>query len=673
MTRPPLLGAKALDTNPEGDPSQSPTLTAAATQMGVILGTAAYMSPEQARGKPVDKRTDIWAFGCVLYEMLTGERPFAGEDVSLTLSAVLQREPDWTMFPHESPALAMCLHRCLEKDPRQRMRDIGDARLALGGAFETATVATGPPAFVLSIWQHPGAVFGMVAIAALMTGLTVWAVMRPDDAPVDPIRLLLPPNEVPVNFFGASRDLTISGDGSVVVYKGSSPDAGEPQLYRHPLAELTGTALRDDTGGVGPFVSPDGEWVGFVRANTNTTLLKTSAFGGPPVTLAESPSRIRGAGWWGDQIVFGTSDHGLFRVADTGGTPEALTTLDTERGETSHAWPSVIPDREAVLFVISTGVPLRTGQLAALDLNTGGVSRLGLAGVSPHYVGTGHLVYSSEEGALRVVRFDPESFETTGTPVTVIENIVVKESGAADFSISDNGRLVYAVGPSGGGPRNTLVWLDRGGTPAPLDVPVRGYSQPRVSPDGTQIAVDIRGEDDDIWLVDAAGGPLTRLTFENSVDHYPRWTPDGERIVYSSQRDGMDGLYSKPADGTGTAQPVKMGDTHYRANAVAPAGTAVVATTNVPGRQQDVVMVALAGDSATEAVLTTEFDERNATLSPDGRWVAVESNASGRREVFVRPFPEAETGQWQISTAGGRARRSGLATETSSSIGRAPG
>ena len=436
--------AKALDTTPQGDPDQSPTLTAAATQMGVILGTAAYMSPEQAKGRPVDRRADVWAFGAVLYEMLTGKRAFAGDDVSDTLAAVLRAEVNLDDLPEESSArLRPVLDACLQRDPKQRIHDVADVRLAMEGAFETPVLAPAEPtvATPLQSWQRPVVAFGIVAIAILVIGFAIWSLIRP--GPSDLMRFtIVPPNAAPLTFGPYLRDLAISTDGTQIVYTGGS--GADNQLIVRTFGQLDGAPLRGGEGGEGVFMSPNGEWVGFVASQNGTTLQKVSILGGPPVTLIESNYFINGASWGhDDQIIFGTTTGGLRRVSGAGGESESLTTLDAEKGETNHSWPFIIPGREAVVFVISAGSRLTTGQLAVLDLDTGEVTGLGLAGVSPHYVSTGHLVYATEDGFLRAVGFDATSLDIIGVPVPLIERVVVKDTGAANFGISDNGRLVY--------------------------------------------------------------------------------------------------------------------------------------------------------------------------------------------------------------------------------------
>ena len=472
--------AKALDPSPTGDPSQSPTLTAAATQMGVIMGTAAYMSPEQAHGKPVDKRADIWSFGVVLYEMLVGTRAFEGDDISLTLADVMRAEPAWERLPDGlSPAVDTYLKRCLAKDPRQRMRDIGDVRLAMDGAFEESVGRSPQPATApqMQFWQRP--LPATIAAVTLVVGssLAVWSLTRSEVITPDLMRFaIVPPEIAPLTAATNIQNLVISPDGTQVVYIGPAPDGAGSQLNLRSLDQLVGAPLRGGEGGVAPFFSPDGEWVGFVDAETRTILQKVSIFGGVPVTLAELPSPIRGASWGtDDQIVFGRQGlFPLFRVSGGGGDPEALILMDGEGEGTNQTWPFIIPNRKAVVFVHGTGAPSTTGQLAVLDLESGDVSSLGLAGVSPRYISTGHLVYATGDGTVRAVPFDATTLMTTGSPVTLFDGVMVTVSGAADFSISDNGRLVYALSTTGG--RSSLVWVDRAGAEERIEIP-RGTTE----------------------------------------------------------------------------------------------------------------------------------------------------------------------------------------------------
>ena len=638
--------AKALDPIPDGDPSQSPTLTAAATQMGVIMGTAAYMSPEQARGLPVDKRADVWAFGVVLYEMLTGKRPFQGEDVSLTLASVMKSDLNVKTLPPDVPAtVRTVLRRCLEKDPKERIRDIGDVSLAMKGAFETTGGAAVEAATTLQLWQRPIPAAIVASVLVAITGLAVWAVTRPEVVREDPVQFtIIPPAGTNFGFAGRSNDLTITRDGAQIVYHGRGGTA-PGQLYLRPLNQLVGAPLRGGQG-ASPFVSPDGAWIGSL--SSPRTLQKVSILGGVPMplTLTPSPDEISGASWGDGQIVFGTAGAGLFRVSADGGEPEVLTTLDTEQGDANHTWPFIMPGDEFVVFVIGTGPPLTTGQLAVLDLDTRAVTRLGLAGVSPHYVSTGHLVYADQDGSLRAVPFDTASLEVTGNPVSVVDSVIVKGGGAADFAISDNGRLVYAAGSGVGGTQQIFVKVNRIGQEEPLAAEPKNYREFTLSPGGSRVAARVaEGLQDDVWVYDIARNIPSRLTFGETETFFPTWNHDGTRLAFGPP------LSWRLANGT-LGVEVLAEDGRLVPQAFSPDSALLVFEDRTIGN--DIGMLTLDEDRSPTLLLESEFTERNASLSPDGRWIAYESNRSGVTEVVVRPFPDVDTGRWVVSSGFGR-------------------
>ena len=459
--------AKAMDRTPQGDPSESPTLTASATAMGVIMGTAAYMSPEQARGRPVDKRSDIWAFGAVLYEMLSGRRPFEGRDVSETLGAVLRLDPDWDMLPDETPPrLSTLLRRCLEKESQERVRDIGDVRLAMTGGFET-TVNSPSDSVVatpLQVWQRPISVVFLTTVSVVAIGLAVWALLStPRSEPPELMRFTIaPPDIAPLGFEGTRSNLVISSDGTYVVYASMAAGDSVPQLTLRSFDQLVGVPIQGGLGGHAPFLSPNGEWVGFIPLSSHSTLQRVARSGGTPEKVTESPSDIWGVSWGeDDQIIFGAST-GLYRVPAGGGEPVELSTPDRERGESFHLWPTIIPGRQAVVFAISTSNVLVSGELAVLELDTLAVRKLGVPGTRPRYLSTGHLVFAASDGSVRAIPFDVTSLRVTGNAVSVVDSAHTYYSGAAYFSVSDTGHLVYIPG----GPeadQRSLVWVDRNG------------------------------------------------------------------------------------------------------------------------------------------------------------------------------------------------------------------
>ena len=449
---------------PDADSSMSPTLTRDATRVGVILGTAAYMSPEQAKGKPVDKRADVWAFGVVLYEMLTGKRAFAGEDVSDTLAFVLTKEPEWEALPAETPpVLRQALRVCLTKDPKRRVRDIADVRLAIDGAFEAAVVeATDAAARAPEPqrWQRV-----MLLAVTVIVAVLAW-VLKPPPPPETPplMRFAITPG-TGLRIGNTTLDVAISPDGSRVVYR----DGGQPfGLAVRAMDQLTDTRL-EATVGTAPssvFISPDSAWVGFLSVNDHT-LKKVSILGGPAVTICDvGAPLLRGASWGrDDSIIFGTSvPSGLWRVSAGGGEPEELTTpesgSESENAVANHGWPEILPGGKALLFtIIPEDGSIETAQIAVLELETGAVRVLVPGGSFPRYSSTGstgHIVYGFG-GTLRAVAFDAERLAVTGNPFPVLEDVLTKRSGAANFGLARDGSLVYVTGTAVISRR--LVWV----------------------------------------------------------------------------------------------------------------------------------------------------------------------------------------------------------------------
>ena len=566
--------AKALDPNPEGDPSQSPTLTAAATQMGVIMGTAAYMSPEQARGKPVDRRADIWAFGVVLYEMLTGIRAFGGEDVSLTLSAVLQREPEWAALPTTMPpGLSAYLRRCLQKDPRQRVQAIGDVRLALAGAFETeggaghASAVTAPA----TEWRRMAAV-GLAALllGGALVGVALWGLREAPNQPVVRSVLSGPPNP-PVLVLPIRSDVAISRDGRTVVYLTEGDGTQGRVLHVRDIGQLEGRPLQGPTGPFDPFVSPDGAWVGFMP--NRGPLQRVSILGGTPETITPLSAPLRGASWGADgNIVYSTTEGALLRVAADGGEPEVLT---TPRPGTGHTFPALLPDGRGVLFTLSGDDSLDVG---VLDLRTGEHRTLIRGGRHGRYVAPGHVVYAAA-GTIRAVPFDLESLEVTGPPVSLVDGVVMK-GRSANFAVSETGALVYVRGerPDATGARR-LVWVDPDGEEEELGLPAAAYRHPRLSPDGRRLAVIvIEGQQRALWVHDLASGGRLQLTRGGDATD-PLWTPDGGRLIirWNPVEPGATvGLHALRADGLGELEYLGVPDDVDTPSSLSPDGQTLV-------------------------------------------------------------------------------------------------
>ncbi len=654
--------------------SMSPTITSPAmmTGIGVLLGTAAYMSPEQAKGRAADKRSDIWAFGCVLYEMITSKRPFGGEDVTETLAAILMRDADWSALPAGTPpAIRTLLKGCLEKDRRQRFADISTPRFLMSdraaGASSATPVQTSPVVPQQTVRRMVAIGVGSLVVGAAVAASAVWFDTRPAPPRVARFTIITTgPAALTIN--GVDRDLAVTPDGTRIVYAG---DNGR-QLFVRALDQLDPTAIV--AGAVrNVFVAPDGQWVGFA---TNLTLRKVAVTGGPSVLIfGRLDGTPRGATWLSDgTIVFATINAatGLLRVSDAGGEAAVLTRPDRMRGEADHLWPEVIPGRRAVLFTIaSVAGGIDAAQVAVLDLDTGTYKVLVRGGSHAHYFPSGHLVYTAG-GTLRAVAFDVKRLETHGSPVPVLPRLVTTPQGGGEFSIAADGTLVYAdvAGANASLVSRTLVWVDRRGREEALMTPPRAYVYPRLSPDGTQIAVSAADQEQDVWTWNLARQTLTRLTFDPGNDNYPVWTPDGRRVVLNSQPGGaQSNVFWTAADGTGRPRRLTQSNNQQQPTAVSPDGTRIVFN-ELGTMQRDLVTLSIAGNqgqpasspstdqtrgnlASAQTLLQTPFEERNGIVSPDGRWVAYESDSSGRFELYVRPFPDVSGGQWQVSTSGG--------------------
>ena len=635
--------------------TMSPTITSPAmmTGVGVLLGTAAYMAPEQAKGRPADKRSDIWAFGCVLYEMLTGKRPFDGEDITEVLGAVVRLEPEWEALPADlAPTLQILLKRCLQKDRRQRIGDISTAQFLLNEPASLVAALSGSAAPVIvhprSLWRRAVFTAAAVVVGSVITGTIVWLAVRSTTSSPRVTRLTItPPSAAALSIGGSDRDLAITPDGSRLIYVGSNGT----QLFVRALEAIEPVAIFKGAPRA-PFLSPDGQWVGFV--DETTSLKKVAMTGGPAVKLADMISPSRGATWAPDDtIIFATtsSNTGLQRVSAAGGPASVLTRPDRALGEASYLWPEMLPGGRAVLFTITAQTGgLDSAQIAVLDLQTGARKVLLRGGSHAHYVPSGHLMYAAA-GTLRAVAFDPARLETHGTPVPVVPDVLATASGGVDAVVADDGTLAYVSGGGAPAQRQTLAWVDRQGKETPIPAPPRAYRYARLSPDGTRVALDVRDEQNDIWVWDLARHTLTRLTFDPGLNRGGVWTPDGRRIVFSAVRDGGENLYWQMADGSGTPEQLTKSERLFFPTSFSPDGTRLVFDRSTP--PYDIAVLTLDGERQIKSLLQTPFNEMSAEVSPDGRWLAYQSNESGRPEVYVRPFPDVNAGRWQISTDGG--------------------
>jgi serine/threonine-protein kinase len=625
--------------------SPSPTITRDGTHEAVVIGTAAYMSPEQARGLPVDKRTDIWAFGCVLYEMLTGRPAFARDTISDTVAAILDQEPDWSVLPDGVPAgVHHVLNRCLEKTAKLRLRDIGDALVDL---FEPSVQRADAP-----VRQGVRLAVGLAGVAAVLAGLAAWALTRSSSPAPRLIRfaITLPPSDQLYSGGGGGGGISValSPDGQTLVYVATRNSVR--QLYRRALEQLEAVPIPGTEDAVNPFFSPDGAWLGFAAGGA---LKKVALAGGPPVTVWDG-DRNATAGSWGDDdtIVFARQGYGneILRVA-LGGAVEPVTTLWSDRFDTSHFWPELLPGGAALLFTVQpAGGDIGTQRIAVKSLKTG-EQRILTEGSVPRYVPSGHVVFS-RGNALWAAPFDRDRLEVRGEAVRVLEGLALDPSGrAGNFRVANDGTLVYA--PQAAVARQ-LVWVSREGREEPLQMPPRAYVTPRLSPDGQRVAVDTLEPHGDLFLYNVAAGVDEQFTFHAAIDQWPIWSPDGSQVYFTSMRDGEPPqLYVKPVDGSGEEKRVPVGEIGGVGSGWSADGTTLIVAQTIAKRGIDIFTLRLDGRSAPQDLLTTNANEAVPVISPNGRWIAYRSDETGEPRIYVRPFPDVGRGPRPVSDGPG--------------------
>jgi Tol biopolymer transport system component len=651
--------AKAADPEPGGDPQNSPTQTIGATQAGTILGTAAYMAPEQARGKPADKRSDIWSFAVILYELLTGKRAFEGESVVETLGAVMKSQPDWTPVP---ACMQRLLQACLEKDPRKRLQAIGDARLLLED-IPAALDRTPIPSRSRSA-AVPWVIAAALAIILVGVSWIAWRATRPAASkPLMRFSVDLGPEAVEAPRITAA----ISPDGSRLAFAARGP-SGKEQLATRLLDQATATLLPGTENASDPFFSPDSRWIGFFA---DGKMKKISVQGGAAVTLCDAPTG-RGASWGEDGwIVVSLSQTStltgpLSRVPEAGGTPHAITNPG-DKGEAVHRWPQILPGGQAVLFTGHTvAADFDNASIEVLSLKSGQWKMVQRGGYFGRYLatsnGVGHLVYI-HQGTLFAVGFDLGRLEIRGTPAPLLESVAGNDAvGAGQFDVARNGTLVYLSGKS-----STVIfpvaWMESTGKMHPLLASPGLYFAPRFSPDGKRLALAVGAPGaGDIQVYDWQRDTMTRLTF-TQTNLFPVWTPDGKHIAFSSLTAGAYSVLWARADGAGEAQPLLESKGAQRPYSFSPDGKRLAFAESGMDTGFDLWTLPLdvsdpehAKPGKAEVFLRTPFNELEPAFSPDGRWIAYTSNQSGRFEVYVRPFQGGAatgSGKWQISNGGG--------------------
>ena len=619
--------------------SLSPTisLTAAATQIGMVIGTAAYMAPEQAKGLPVDKRADVWAFGAVLFEMLTGRKLFDAGDVSEMLASVLVKEPDISGMGHHVPGhIRSVVRQCLVKDPKERLRDIGDARLAMRGAFETAAPQTVQSVAVVEpVWRRALPVAAALAVGGLAMGLigwTLWPTGEP--AVVSQFIHYLPDGQ---EFRRIGRPVfALSPDGRSFVY--NTLDG----LYLRAMDEKEARLIPGTEADLGtPFFSPDGQHVGYFQ---DRQLKRIPISGGASRSISPAPSLPFGASWAADDTILFGQREGIVRVSANGGTPQVV--IEAQGGE-RFAYPELLPDGQSMLFAVTTGV---TVNIVMQSLATGMRTLLVPGGTGPRYLPTGHLVYAIDDGLFAAV-FDPDR-QTLGDSVPLVPGVMRgNATPVVNYGVSDTGMLVYVSGTRGAdGDRadKGLMWFGPDDQEERLNTPTRPYLNVSLSPNGSEAALEIaEAGESSVWVTELERGTLSPLTTEPGFAGRPLWSPDGSRVAFTARRDGRLELRSNAKDGTGASELLASFDDDVidaRAAAWAPDSMTLVIDVFTPDTGLDIGLLRVdsvdGGPAAWQPLIQTDNNEGKPAISPDGRWIGYQANYSGESQIYVERFPD---------------------------------
>jgi eukaryotic-like serine/threonine-protein kinase len=626
------------------------------TQTGTVGGTPAYMSPEQARGEPLDSQADVWSFGVVVFELLTGISAFGRQSTADTFASVLSAAPDYSLLPSGTPPnVRHLIRRCLEKDRRRRLKHMGDARIELEEALSSPSADAGSsPALqartlVPNVWNvRRAAALSAAALAAGAIIGAVWLAPRPVSPPV--VRTIVSADTL---LSGTDRSFAFIPDGSSLAY--ISSDAR--QIFVRPLDALDPVVVLTTAAYIrGMYPSPDGRWLGYIE--NNFTLKKISTRGGAPVTVLELDGPSRGAAWGPDDtIVFGTGarDTGLQRVASSGGAVTVLTRPNHERGEADHVQPAWLPGGRLLFTILPIRGGLDAAKVAVLDLVSGDTRTVLEGAYAARYVESGHLVYAAA-GGLWATRFDLSRLETQGMPVEQLRDITSETvGGTAEFDIAHGGTLAYSRGAFATHWATIPVWVDRQGRETALLAPPGNYRHPRLAPDGKRVAVDpyASGEGEIyVWDVTRPWSSAVRMTVAPGNDWFPVWTPGGRRIVFGSWRaGGFSNLYRLDLEKGATERLTNSPDMQLPTS-ITPDGRTVIFTSFTKSLQA----LRLDGSRDPMTLVETPGEERNGELSPDGRWLAYEGESAslpGQLDIYVRPFPDVNRGLWQVTRDGG--------------------
>ncbi len=628
------------------DLSHSPTMIQG-TQAGVILGTAAYMSPEQAKGRIVDKRSDIWAFGCLLFEMLSGKQSFRGETLTDTLAAVVRGEPDWGDLPANTPPhIRWLIRRCLNKDPKQRLRDIGDARFEIERPHEPRSNGVSATSET-SRGSRARLAIGLLIVGALAAGFLLSRLLSPRASSTPPVVRLIHtiPSEQVAS--GQQRNrVAISPDGSKLVY------AANERLYVRSLDAINAVELPGTEGAMAPFFSPDGQWIGFLA---RPHLKKVPISGGAVVSICAVADPI-GANWGPDNtILIGAVYAGILRVSANGGNPAVVIHPSPSL---AYLHPQFLPDGKSFLYQRGRPGNYDSNELVMRSLDKDDETVVLHGGYDYQYLKSGYLLYAqgtrNQRLDLSVVGFDFKARAVVGNPVTAVRNVRDTSAGSSsNFAVSDFGTLTYLPSPQVEGSGTKLAAVERSGKSSVLPTEARDYSDPRVSPNGLFVAVHLQGDQNDVWVADIARGALTRLSYDDGEDETPAWSPDGRTVAWASSRsDLVRGIFRRPADGSGREELVWRLEKHCHVRDWSPDGKTLVLEILDPNTSGDIFLLNLEGTPAATVFLQTPFNERNSRLSPDGHWLAYVSDESGRDEVYIQAFPPGGS-KLQVSSSGG--------------------
>jgi serine/threonine-protein kinase len=630
------------------------TLTAAITRatpvthQGTIVGTFQYMSPEQVEGKELDTRSDMFSFGAVLYEMVTGARAFPGKSQLSVASAILEKEPApiSVLQPMTPPVLERAVLRCLAKEPEDRWQMARDLELELKWIAESGSQAERPPtASAKSAFSKHAFIISLccLLLSAAITGLATWRLKPSPPRPVSRMTITLPPGQ---QLAGLEQPaVALSPDGSQLAYV--AIQGGTQQIYLRAMDSLESRPIPGTEGGANPFFSPDGQWLGFV---SEQKLKKVPVAGGPAQALNDAV-QLNGASWSSKEIIaFKRQGISAFQqVPAGGGSPQPLTSVG--KGEIGQRWPDFLPDGAAILSVVTaSSFDWTNTQIIVQSIGTGARRNLIRGGTQPRYAASKHLIYA-QGGTLMAVPFDPQGLTATGAAVPVVEAVLQSStSGAAQYSLSSTGSLVYVRGEFQSAQRR-LVWVTRNGTEQTVAAPVRTYLFPRLSPDGRTVAVGVSERETHLWLYDLARETSTRFTFEGTVNHNPTWTPDGKRIAFNSDKDGETSIYWQLADGSGGLERLTTSPYPNIPMSWSSDGQLLAFIESNPTTGSDIWVLSLS-DRKPQPFLVTPFAESVPRFSPDGHSLAYISNESGRFEVYVQPYPGPGR-KLQISTEGG--------------------